>query len=155
MIIKNLLPEYNNRLLSSLISSFGELCDCVTRIEDTINNGQLEKMENKPPIKKTYGGGVTTSKAPNPVNVSSIMPQQPLAYLSFIKKTHQEFSDLGMTLPQAYENLASNGFLNLYIPHRCLIPYLLLGNSMTIATSIRNLAIKPTITFTLSMRYKI
>ena len=74
MIIKNLLPKYNNRLLSSLISSFGELCDCVTRIEDTINNGQLEKRENKPPIKKTYGGGVTTSKAPKPVNVSSIMP---------------------------------------------------------------------------------
>ena len=44
MIIKNLLPAYNSRLLSSLISSFGELCDCGTRIEDTINNGQLEKV---------------------------------------------------------------------------------------------------------------
>ena len=57
MIIKNLLPAYNSRLLSSLISSFGELYDCGTRIEDTINNGQLEKGESKPPIKKTYGGG--------------------------------------------------------------------------------------------------
>ena len=28
MIIKNLLPVYNRRLLSSPISSFGELCDC-------------------------------------------------------------------------------------------------------------------------------
>ncbi|XP_030940444.1 uncharacterized protein LOC115965377 [Quercus lobata] len=74
MIIKNLLPAYNSRLLSSPISSFGELCDCGTRIEDSINNGQLEKGESKPPIKKTYGGGATASKTPNPMNVSAIVP---------------------------------------------------------------------------------
>ena len=73
MIIKNLLLAYNCWLLSLPISSFGELCDCGTRIEDAINNGQLEKGESKPPIKKTYGGGATTPKAPNPVNG---MPQQ-------------------------------------------------------------------------------
>ena len=73
MIIKNLLPTYNNRILSSPISSFGELCDCGTRIEDAINNKQLEKGESKPPTKKTYGGGATTTKAPNPVNVSTII----------------------------------------------------------------------------------
>ena len=44
MIIKNLLPAYNSKVLSSLISYFGELCDCRTRIEDTINNGLLEKV---------------------------------------------------------------------------------------------------------------
>ena len=33
------------------------------------------KNESKPPIKKTYGGGVATSKAPNPMNVSAIIPQ--------------------------------------------------------------------------------
>ena len=55
MIIKNLLSAYNSRLLSSPISSFGELCDCGTRIEDAINNGQLEKGESKAPIKKKYG----------------------------------------------------------------------------------------------------
>ena len=59
MIITNLLLAYNSRLLSSPISSFGERCDCVTRIEDVINNGQLEKGESKPPTKKTYGGGAT------------------------------------------------------------------------------------------------
>ena len=42
MIIKNLLLAYNSKFLSSPISSFGELCDCGTRIEDAINNGQLE-----------------------------------------------------------------------------------------------------------------
>ena len=86
MIIKNLFPTYNSRLLSSPISFFGELCDCGTRIEDAINNGQLEKGKGKPPIKKTYGGGVATSKAPNPVKISVIIPQQPLAYPSFTKK---------------------------------------------------------------------
>ena len=43
MIIKKLLLAYNSRFLSSSISSFGELCDYGTRIEDAINNGQLEK----------------------------------------------------------------------------------------------------------------
>ena len=79
MIIKNLLLAYNSRHLSLPISSFGQLCDCGTRIKDAVNNGQLEKGENKLPIKKTYGGGATTSKAPNLVNVNAIIPQQPLA----------------------------------------------------------------------------
>ncbi|KAK9998030.1 hypothetical protein SO802_017633 [Lithocarpus litseifolius] len=65
MIIKNLIPTYSSRLLSLPISSFGELCECGTRIEDAINNGKLEKSESKPQIKKTYRGGLTTSKAPN------------------------------------------------------------------------------------------
>ena len=102
MIIKNLLPAYNSRLLSSPISSFGELCDSRTRIEDALNNEQLEKGESEPPTKKTYGGeattikapnpvNVSTIKAPNPVNVSAIMPQQTLAYL---KKARREFSNL-------------------------------------------------------------
>ena len=91
MIIKYLLSSYNSRLLSSPISSFGELCDCGTRIEDDVNNGQLEKGESKPSIKKTDGGGVTTSKAPNLVNVSAIIPQQTLAYPSFTKKARREF----------------------------------------------------------------
>ena len=74
MIIKNLLPACNSRLLSSSISSFGELYDCGTRIKDAINNGQLEKGESKPSIKKAYGGGATTFKAPNPMNISAIIP---------------------------------------------------------------------------------
>ena len=88
IIIKNLLSAYNSRFLLSPISLFGELYNCGTRIEDAINNGELEKGENKPPIKKTYGGRVTSSKAPNPINVSAIIPQQTLAYPSFTKKAH-------------------------------------------------------------------
>ena len=107
MIIKNLLPVYNSRLLSLPISPFGELCDCGTRIEDALNNGQSEKGESKPPTKKTYKGE-TTTKAPNPVNVSAIISQQTLTYP---KKDGREFSDLGMTLTQAYENLSYKGFI--------------------------------------------
>ena len=73
MIIKNLLLVYNSRLLSSPISSFGELHDCGTRIEDAFNNGQLEKGESKPPTKKPYGKG-TTTLAPNPININAIIP---------------------------------------------------------------------------------
>ena len=108
MIVKNLLLAYNSRLLSSPISSFGELCDCGTRIEDAINNAQLEKDESKPPTEKIYGGGATTTKACNLVNVSAIIPQQTLAYP---KKARQEFSNLRMTLTQAYENLSFKGFI--------------------------------------------
>ena len=86
MIIKNLLSAYNSRLLSLPISWFGELSDCGTRIEDALNNGQLEKGENKPPINKTYGGGVATSKAPNPMNVSAIIPSTNLS----LPKLHKE-----------------------------------------------------------------
>ena len=46
MIIKNFLLAYNSWPLSSLISSFGELCGSGTRREDAINNGQLEKGES-------------------------------------------------------------------------------------------------------------
>ena len=109
MIIKNLLPAYNIRLLSSTISSFRELYDCETRIEDAINNGQLEKGESKPPIKRRHVG--EDHPMPKPMNVSAIIPQQPLAYQNFLKKTHREFSNLGMTLAQTYENLTSKGFL--------------------------------------------
>lgn len=56
---------YNSRHLSSPISTFGELCDYGARIEDAINNGQLEKGKSKPSIKKAYEGGATTSKAPS------------------------------------------------------------------------------------------
>ena len=76
MIIKNLLPAYNSRLFTSPINSFGELFDFGTRIEDAINNGQLEKGESKPPIKKKYGGRGEKAplKHPNPVSVSTIIP---------------------------------------------------------------------------------
>ena len=66
--------------------------------KDQINNGQLEKGKSKPSIKKTYGGGVATSKAPSHMNVRAIIPQQPLAYPNFTKKDCREFSNLGMTL---------------------------------------------------------
>ena len=111
MIIKNLLLAYNSKFLSSPISSFGELCDCGTRIEDAINNGQLEKGESKPLIKKTYEGGVTTSKAPNPVNVSAIIPQQTFSLPKFHKESPLRISRPGNGPSQAYENLTSKGFI--------------------------------------------
>ena len=80
-------------------------------------------------------GGAPISKAPNPMNLSAIIPQQPLAYQSFTKKSCWDFFDLGMNLAQAYENLTSKGFLkpldstpmpNTVPPCRHLILYLLI-----------------------------
>ena len=151
IIIKNLLPAYNSRLLSLCISLFGELCDYGTRIKDAINNGQLGKGENKPPTKKEYGEGTTTTKAPNPINVSTIIPQRTLAYP---KKACREFSNLGMTLTQAYENLSFEGFIKPLDPPPMPNLYLPLETSMNIATTTKNPATKPTIAFALNMRYK-
>ena len=91
IIIKNLLPAYNSRLLSLPISSFGELCNCGTRIKDAINNRQLEKGESKPRIKKTYGEGATTSKAPNLMNVNAIIPQPTLTYSTLQRRPVENF----------------------------------------------------------------
>ena len=110
MIIKNLIPTYNSRLLYRLLIL---LRNCVIvelglKMLSTMDNW---KNESKPPIKKTYGGGVATSKALNPMNVSAIIPQQTLVYPSFTKKARQKFYDLGMILTQTYENLSSKGFI--------------------------------------------
>ena len=96
MIIKNLHLAFNSRLLSSPISSFGELCDCGTRIQDAINNGQSEKGESKPPIKKAYEGGANISKFPT----RECKCHHTLTNLSLPKlhKESREFFDLGMTL---------------------------------------------------------
>ncbi|KAK9998104.1 hypothetical protein SO802_017707 [Lithocarpus litseifolius] len=85
----NLLSVYNSRLLSLPISSFGELCDCGTRIEDALNNGQLEKGESNPPTKKTYGGG-TTTKAPNLINFPNIKTQVTEEGLEFFEGRLQQ-----------------------------------------------------------------
>ena len=36
MVIKNLLPAYNNRFLSLPNNSFAELCDCVRELKMTL-----------------------------------------------------------------------------------------------------------------------
>ena len=75
MIIKNLLPAYNNRLLSSRINSFVELCDCGTRIEDAINTRQLDLSEAKFQAKKVFNEG-EKGGALNNVNVVFAQPKK-------------------------------------------------------------------------------
>ena len=91
-------------LLSSPISSFGELCKIGTRIEDAINTRQLDKGYEKPSIKKIYGRAYLTPKHPT---LWVWAPQQSTNYQSYTKKARQKFSRLGMSLAQAYENLTS------------------------------------------------
>ena len=75
MIIKNLLPAYNNRLLSSRINSFVELCDCGTRIEDAINTRQLDLSEAKFQAKKVFIEG-EKGGALNNVNAVFAQPKK-------------------------------------------------------------------------------
>ena len=75
MIIKNLLPAYNNRLLSSRINSFVELCDCGARIEDAINTRQLDLSEAKFQAKKVFNEG-EKGGALNNVNVVFAQPKK-------------------------------------------------------------------------------
>ena len=75
MIIKNLLVAYNNRLLSSPINSFAELCDCGMRIEDAINTGQLDLSEAKFQAKKVFNEGEKGGALKN-VNVILTRPQK-------------------------------------------------------------------------------
>ena len=75
MITKNLLPAYNNRLLSSPINSFAELCGCGTRIEDAINTRQLDLSEAKFQAKKVFNEG-ENGGALNNVNVVFARPKK-------------------------------------------------------------------------------
>ena len=68
MIIKNMLPAYNKRLLSSPINYFVDLCDCGMRIEDVINSRQMDLSEAKFQAKKVFNEG-EKGGALNNVNV--------------------------------------------------------------------------------------
>ena len=68
IMMKSLLPVYFNRMLSTPIMNFEQLCDCGTRIEDAMVNGKIEKNEGRATSKKTYG---QTSKTTPQTNVSA------------------------------------------------------------------------------------
>jgi hypothetical protein len=74
IMMKGLLPVYFNRMLSAPIMDFEQLCECGTRIEDTMENGEIEKNEGRATSKKTYG---QTSKSTPQTNVS-IVYQNPI-----------------------------------------------------------------------------
>ena len=47
MVMKGLLPVYYNRMFASPIMDFEQLCNNGMRIEDAIDNGQLDKREGR------------------------------------------------------------------------------------------------------------
>jgi hypothetical protein len=64
IMMKGLLPVYFNRMLSAPIMNFEQLCDCGTRIEETMENGKTEKSEGRATSKKTYGQTSKTTSHP-------------------------------------------------------------------------------------------
>ena len=75
IIIKNLLPAYNKRLLSSPINYFVDLCDCGMRIEDVINSRQMDLSEAKFQAKKVFIEG-EKGGALNNVNAVFAQPKK-------------------------------------------------------------------------------
>jgi hypothetical protein len=64
MVMKGLLPVYYNQMFASPIMDFEQLCNSGMRIEDAIDNRQLDKREGRISVapKKTFG---SSSKTPN------------------------------------------------------------------------------------------
>jgi hypothetical protein len=76
MVMKGLLPVYYNRMFASPIMDFEQLCNSGMRIEDAIDNGQLDKREGRISVapKKTFG---SSSKTPNiQANINVVQPNQ-------------------------------------------------------------------------------
>jgi hypothetical protein len=76
MVMKGLLPVYYNRMFASPIMDFKQLCNSGMRIEDAIENVQLDKREGKISIapKKIFG---SSSKTPNvQANINVVQPNQ-------------------------------------------------------------------------------
>jgi hypothetical protein len=85
IVMKGLLPVYYNRMFASPIMDFKQLCNSGIRIEDTIDNGQLDKREGKifAHAKKTFG---SSSKAPNvQANINAVKPKSILIPMSFLE----------------------------------------------------------------------
>ncbi len=64
IVMKGLLPVYYNRMFTSPIMDFEQLCNSGMRIKDAIDNGQADKREGMISIapKKIFE---SSSKAPN------------------------------------------------------------------------------------------
>ena len=64
VVMKGLLPVYYNQMFASPILDFEQLCNSGIRIEDAIDNRQLDKKEGRISIapRKTFG---SSSKTPN------------------------------------------------------------------------------------------
>ena len=76
MVMKGFLPVYYNRMFASPIMDFKQLCNSGMRIEDAIDNGQLDKREGRISVtlKKIFE---CSSKAPNiQANINVIQPNQ-------------------------------------------------------------------------------
>jgi hypothetical protein len=76
IVMKGLLQVYYNRMFASPIMDFEQLCNSGMRIDDAIDNGQLDKREGRISVapKKVFG---SSSKASNiQANINAVRPNQ-------------------------------------------------------------------------------
>jgi hypothetical protein len=125
MVMKGLLPVYYNRMFASPIMDFEQLCNSGMRIEDAIDNGQLDKREGRISIapKKTFG---SSSKMSNiQANINAVQPNQykyerppqhqyQNAYLNPSRqgpKPKRNFDPLRASLSKVFKHMCKRGHL--------------------------------------------
>ena len=115
MVMKGFLPVYYNRMFASPIMDFKQLCNSGMRIEDAINNVQLDKREGKISI---------APKTPNvQPNINAVQPnqyqyQRPPQYQNAYPnlsrqgpKLKRHFDPLGAPLSNVFEHMCKRGHL--------------------------------------------
>ena len=113
IMMKDLLPIYFNRMLSTSIMNFEQLCDCGIRIEDAMEN------EGRATIKKAYGQA--SNKTTSQPNVSAIYQAPtpstyPYQYSNPPKqiptpKPRRHFDPLEAPFSKVYDYLLQRGHL--------------------------------------------
>ena len=115
MVVKNLQPVYQEKLMFQSINTFAELFDVETRIEDAIREDKIKKEEYQggKPRRPLYGSnshfGPTNvnalsqpEKRQNPFRVNG--PSRPKQ-----EGKYHIFSDLGISLTSAQDRLINKG----------------------------------------------
>jgi hypothetical protein len=125
MVMKGLLPVYYNRMFASPIMDFEQLCNSEMRIENSVDNGQLDKRGGRISVtpEKTFR---SSSKTPNiQANINVVQPNQyqyqcppqhqyQNAYPNPSRqgpKLKRHFDPLGTPLSKVFEHMCKRGHL--------------------------------------------
>jgi hypothetical protein len=114
IVMKGLLPVYYNRLFASSIIDFEQLCNSGMRIEDAIDNGQLDERVGRIFVapKKIFR---SSNKPPNiQANINVVQPNQykhQNAYPRQSPMPKRHFDPLGAPITKVFEHICKRGHL--------------------------------------------
>ena len=108
MIIKNLQPIYNECMWYLPITTFEQLFDVGTMIEDAIKEGKIKKDEDLPRGKHMGGIRLTNHAIPNIITFYKDTYQNLMSSQSNDWRT---LTQLGMTLSTTLDQLIQRGYI--------------------------------------------